>query len=201
MRVVYLLVCLVLLVGCTPSVPGPSPSAPSPSAVSPTPSLSPSLSPSPSPTVVESFPPAPASESGEIADIRAGWEAYESTMDMYFRDPDLKDWSALVVVTADGETERSMDDIATTRELNLKQRGQAIYREVSIGKPKTAADGSRSAVVSYCFDPTRLDLVDTGTGNSVPRTLEDTLVSEVTMKLFPDGSWRAVGYTSEFQPC
>ena len=202
MRVVYLLVCLVLLVGCTPSVPGPSPSTPSPSAVSPTPSLSPSLSPSPSPTVVESFPPAPASESGELADIRAGWEAYESTRDMYYRDPDLKDdFYALSIVTTGGETSRAVGAIAKAREMNLKQRGHAIFRDVVIDDPVTDKNGVRSAVVNYCEDPSQLDIIDTKTGESIPRTLDDTLVSRVTMHLMPDGSWRAALYESTFKPC
>ena len=200
MRVFYLLVCLVLLVGCTPSVPGPSPSAPSPSAVSPTPSLSPSLSPSPSPTVVESFPPAPASESGEIADIRAGWEAYESTRDMYYRDPDLKDdFYALSIVTTGGETSRAVGAIAKAREMNLKQRGHATFREVVIDDPTTDENGVRRAVVHYCSDPVRLDMVDTKTGESVPRS--KTLAAQVTMELVPDGSWRASDYASKFEPC
>ena len=200
MRVFYLLVCLVLLVGCTPSVPGPSAPPPS-SAVGSTPSRSPSPSPSPSPTAVESFPPAPGSESGEIADIRAGWEAYESTRDMYYRDPDLKDWDALVAVTVGDEISRAMEAIATAREMNLKQRGDAIFRDVEISKPKTDADGTRSAVVSYCHDPTRLDLIDTSTDDSVIRTLEDTVVARATMWLLPDGSWRAARLESKFEPC
>ena len=200
MRVVYLLVCLVLLVGCTPSVPGPSPSTPSPSAVSPTPSLSPSLSPSPSPTVVESFPPAPGAESGEIADIRAGWEAYESTRDMYFRDLDFDDdFYALAVVTTGSETGYSVADIASAREKGIEQRGDAIFRDVVIGVPETGSDGVRSAIVSYCHDPSRLGLVNTSTGESVPRSR--TLKAQVTMQLMPDGSWRAAGYESEFKPC
>lgn len=200
MRIVTGLACLVLLAGCTPAAP-PSTPPPSTSSPTPTPTPSPSPSPSPSPTPVESFPPAPPSEKGEKADIRAGWEAYESAMDLYYRDPDLMDWTALNKVTSGRETSRAIGDIVTTREMNIKQRGDAIYRDVVIGKPKTDSDGVRSAVVTFCFDPTQLDLIDTKTGDPVPRTSADTLVSQVTMQLFPDGSWLATGYASEIKPC
>ncbi len=198
MRIVTGLACLVLLAGCTPAAP-PSTPPPSTSSPTPTPTPSPSPSPSPSPTPVESFPPAPPSEKGEKADIRAGWEAYESARDLYYRDPDLTDWTALNKVTVGSEISRAMGAIATAREMNLKQRGQRIFRDVEIRKAKTSADGVRSVVVSYCSDPSQLDMVDTKTGESVPRS--ETLAAEVTMQLQPDGSWRAALYTSEFTPC
>jgi hypothetical protein len=56
-------------------------------------------------------------------------------------------------------------------------------------------------VVSYCHDPTQLDLIDTSTGESVTRTLEDTVVALATMQLVPDGSWRAARLESKFEPC
>ncbi len=199
MRFVCLLACLVLLVGCTSTTPSP-PSSSLPSTASLTPSPTPSPSPSPSPTAVESFPPAPPSESGEVADIRAGWEAYESTRDMYYRDPDLKDdFYALSIVTTGGETSRAVGAIAKAREMNLKQRGHATFREVVIDDPTTDENGVRRAVVHYCSDPVRLDMVDTKTGESVPRS--KTLAAQVTMELVPDGSWRASDYASKFEPC
>ncbi|HMR13800.1 MAG TPA: hypothetical protein PKE42_08720 [Arachnia sp.] len=120
---------------------------------------------------------------------------------MYYRDPELTDWGALEAVTFGGETSRAMGDIADAREMNLKQRGDAIFRDVVIDEPKTNSDGARHSVVSYCEDPSHLDLVNTSTGDPVPRTLEDTLVSRVTMRLLPDGSWRATLYESKFQQC
>ena len=65
----------------------------------------------------------------------------------------------------------------------------------------TDKNGVRSAVVNYCEDPSQLDIIDTKTGESIPRTLDDTLVSRVTMHLMPDGSWRAALYESTFKPC
>lgn len=199
MRIVTGLACLVLLAGCTPAAPPSTPTpTPSPS-LSPSPTPSPSPSPSPSPTPVESFPPAPPSEKGEKADIRAGWEAYESARDLYYRDPELTDWTALNKVTIGSETSRAMGSIAAAREKNLMQRGDSVFRDVVISKPKTNSDGVRTATVSYCHDPSQLDMVDTVTGESTPRT--KTLIAEVTMELLPDGIWRASGYTSKFEPC
>ncbi|MFT3889064.1 MAG: hypothetical protein QM713_13000 [Arachnia sp.] len=120
---------------------------------------------------------------------------------MYYRDPDLKDWEALGRVTTGDERPRAMARIARTRESNLQQRGDAIYREVVIDKPKTSSDGVRTAEVSYCFDPTRLDMINTETGEPVPKTLDDTLTSRVTMQLLPDGSWRAAAYESRPERC
>ncbi|HMS36349.1 MAG TPA: hypothetical protein PKA93_04235 [Arachnia sp.] len=118
---------------------------------------------------------------------------------MYYRDPDLKDWQPLANVTTGLETGRAMDGIMAAREMNLMQRGEAIFRNVEIGKPKTDAEGIRSAVVSYCHDPSQLDVVDVSTGDPVQRT--KTLAARVTMQLFPDESWRAARDTSEFEPC
>ncbi len=136
-----------------------------------------------------------------MGDVRAGWEAYESARDMYYRDPELTDWGALEAVTFGGETSRAIGAIATARDMNLKQRGDSIFRDVVVGEPKTDSSGVRSSVVSYCHDPTRLDLVDTSTGEPVERTLADTVVASATMQLVPDGSWRVAKLESRFELC
>lgn len=118
---------------------------------------------------------------------------------MYYRDPELTDWGALEAVTFGGETSRAIGAIATARDMNLKQRGHATFRDVVIDEPITDDEGARRAVVNYCSDPSRLDMVDAETGISVERSR--TLVAQVTMQLMPDGSWRAVDYTSSFTSC
>ncbi|MBK7819671.1 MAG: hypothetical protein IPJ61_00995 [Tessaracoccus sp.] len=120
---------------------------------------------------------------------------------MYYRDPDLTDWEALGRTTTGDERPGAIADISEAREMNLKQLGDAIFRDVEIGTPETGSDGVRSAVVSYCEDPSKLDLVDTSTGEPVVRTAQDTLASRVTMHLLPDGTWRAALYESVFQQC
>lgn len=200
MRVVYLLVCLVLLVGCTPSVPGPSPSAPSPSAVSPTPSRSPSPSPSPSPTAVESFPALPTGMDPEKSAVLEGWQAYELAVDKHKKDPSLTDYRAVEITTGGEETSRVVGAIAGLREKGWRRTGDVVSRFVSIDGPVTSSEGVREALVTYCVEPGYSWTVEIETGKTVVQQ-DETLLAQVRMQLMPDGSWRAFWYGSEFRPC
>ena len=110
-RIALSLMCVGLLVACTPEEPvqtSPPPtstvstvSTPSPSPTTSAPSAVATPSPSPSPTAVESFPPPPATESPEQAAVRAAWTEYYTQFAKYAADPGLGDLTELTMLVTD----------------------------------------------------------------------------------------------------
>lgn len=198
-----------LLAGCTPE-PAPEPS-PTPTQVTttetPTPSptpTTPSPEPTPTPTAIESFPDDTTGDSPAQAEVRAGWQKFESTIDKYARDPELNDLTEIQHVTTGQEATDSVTGIVRLRENNLKREGDLIMRDTQISEPAANADGVMTSEVSYCFDPTHLRTVDVATGEQGGENAirpDQTMKVKVLMEQLPDGSWRAALTETELTPC
>lgn len=155
----------------------------------------------PSPTFSRSYPPPDPDETEEQRAIREGWEAYREVWDKYDKDPTLTDWTEIQEVTTGGETEQTIQMITHLREQNLRAVGDTVFKEVLVGEPALAADGSLVATVTSCLDPSQQYLVDIDTGERSDSGLSETLREIVTMALREDGVWRASWYENELAPC
>ena len=178
-RILVGLVGAALLAGCTPEAPATSSPAPTPSVGSsaPAPSLeppspfpsaspseSPSPSPSPSPTAVESFPPAPATETPEQAEIRAAWMKYWEVYDKFAADPTLSDLTETQMVTAGEESVHIRQSVQELRDEGLVALGGWVFRNIEIGETTTDSTGQPKVEIKFCVDRTGLRVVDAATG-------------------------------------
>ena len=192
------LAVVALAAGCTPDVaPTSSPSV----FVSPTVSASPSVSPSPSPTAVESFPPAPASESPEQAAIRAAWMEYWSVFGKFAGDPTLTDLTDTQRITT-GEAQNSIiDTIRSLREANIRFLGGLAFSAIEIQEPTQRPDGLRESVVTYCLDRSAVKNVDATTGTAIENTGPLTWQETVSMVEGLDSTWRVAAIRGGEDPC
>ena len=195
----------ILLAGCTPDTqptqtPSTSPSSVTSSAA-PTPSPSPTAS--PSQTVIESFPDTPTSESPVQAEIRSAWEAYETTMDKFARDPALNDLTEIQYVTTGQEATDAVQGVVRLRQNNLMRKGTVVFRDAVISEPTTNTDGVTTSEINYCFDPANLQTVDVDTGQPGENVIQpdQTMKIKVIMEQMPDGSWRAALSETELAKC
>ena len=192
------LAVVALAAGCTPAVaPTGSPSV----FASPTASATPSPTPSPSPTAVESFPPAPATESPEQAEIRAAWMDYWGAFDRFARDPDLSDLSDTQRVTTGEAQDTILTALRGLREANMRTMGGLLFRDVEVEDPSRESDGLEFAIVQYCLDRSGVENIDTVTGERV--AIEGPLTWPETMRLEKglDGRWRAAQIRSGAGSC
>lgn len=189
---------VVLATACTSTEPSTSPStaassvAPSSSSPAPT---------SASPSAFETFEPAPAGETGEIAAIRSGFEKFQTTMWLYSIDPDLMDMTQLnAVATGDGEA-TAWSLITETRAAGRKPVGDVRYYNITITPPATNAQGVRLSKVNYCADPTGLKVLDIKTGELVEGLTPTKVPYVLTMELMSDDSWRVSEYSDGDHSC
>ena len=190
------LAVVALAAGCTPDVaPTSSPSV----FVSPTVSASPSVSPSPSPTAVESFPPAPATESAEQAAIRAAWMEYWRVYEKFAADPSLTDLTELQNLTDGEESSAVMSSIQSLREAGRFTKGGWQFREVVVEHP---IDGrGEQAKVSYCLDRSRLVIADIATDLPISGPQPGNLMETATLEQGPDGMWRVALRRNQESTC
>ena len=190
------LAVVALAAGCTPAVaPTGSPSV----FASPTASATPSPTPSPSPTAVESFPPAPATESPEQAEIRAAWMEYWRVYEKFASDPSLTDFTELQNLVDGEETTVALQSIQNLRESGRRTDGGLLFRDAVVGVPAGSAS-SRTVTVTYCLDRSNLAIVDAETGSSIgdplPNLRETASLSEGT-----DGAWRVTQIRNVEEAC
>lgn len=186
---------IVLVTACTPTEPSASPatasSSAAPSVSSPTPT---------SPSAFETFEPAPAGESGEIAAIRAAFEQFQTTTWLYSTDPDLLDMTQLNEVST-GEGTRVAWELITEGRLSERLPSGALrYYNISITPPATNAQGVRLSQVSYCADPSNLKVTDIKTGEDID-VARNPVPLVLTMQLMSDDSWRVSDYNDGEHQC
>lgn len=204
-RILVGLVGAALLAGCTPEAPATSSPAPTPSvessapapsveAPSPSPSASPSESPSPSqspsPTAVESFPPAPAIETPEQAEIRAAWMKYWEVYDKFAADPTLSDLTETQHVTSGEESVVIIQSIQELRDAGLIAKGGWAFREVVVGEAATNAAGTHTAEIQYCADRSSLRIIEEATLQPPAGEPLQNLLETATLERGADSVWR-----------
>lgn len=194
------LAALALVAGCTPDVaPTGSPSVfPSPT-VSATPSPTPT--PSPSPSAVESFPPAPATESPDQAAIREAWMEYWRIHHKFSADPTLSDLTETQNITTGDQQNLILDSISQLREAKLRTLGGLQFRSVSVGSPTVDAGTKRTAVITYCVDRSELRLENYDTGETMTAPGAPTFFETTTMQEGLDGRWRVAMILNEEAAC
>ncbi|MHA6525813.1 hypothetical protein [Tessaracoccus sp. G1721] len=191
------LAVVALAVGCTPDV---TPTASPTVSVSPTPAQSPSPTPSPSPTAVESFPPAPATESPDQAAIRAAWMEYWEVRSRFVADPTLTDLSETQRVTTGEAEDLILASIRNLRNAGQRSVGGLEFRGVNVGVPREEVGGLAQADVTYCLDRSNVQLLDSsGAPVAVegPTTLDET----ATLERGQDGVWRVALIRNEAAQC
>ena len=191
------LAVLALVAGCTPDVaPTGSPSV----FPSPTVSASASPTPSPSPSAVESFPPAPATESPEQAAIRAAWMEYWRVYEKFAADPSLSDLTETQQVTTGEAQNVILDAIGQLRDDNTAFLGGWQFRDVIVAVPSDGGSGEPTSELTYCVDRSRMRLENTETGvvseQSLPSLRETAL-----MKQGKDGRWRLAERRNQEEAC
>ena len=193
-----------LLAGCTTNAQPtqtPIPTAVATTSAPATPTAS--MGASPSPSEVEWFPDTPTTESPVQAEIRSAWEAYETTMDKFARDPELNDLTEIQYVTTGQEATDAVQVIVRLRENNLMRKGNVTFRDAVIAEPVTNTDGVTTSEVNYCFDPAHLQTLDIDTGQPGENAIrpDQTMKVTVVMEQMPDGSWRAALSETELALC
>ena len=214
-RILVGLVGAALLAGCTPEAPATSSPAPTPSvessapapsveAPSPSPSASPSESPSPSqspsPTAVESFPPAPATETPEQAEIRAAWMKYWDVRVKFTSDPTLNDLTETQQVTTGEASQEIIETITALRSSDRRSLGGYVFRDVVVGVPPTSSAESSTTEISYCVDRSEQVVLDSS-GQEQPIVGPTTLREVTTLQLEADGVWRVMMSRNEAAEC
>ena len=204
MRVVAVVSCLVLLVGCSPAEepsPSPSPTAVTPSpSPTPTPSSIPSVSPSPSPspTAVESYPADLPTGDPESAAIIAGWQEYFRVLDKFAADPfGYTDFSETQYVLTVDAANMIIEQIERMRLARLRSDGGFIFRNVDLTEVSEGSDGARTATVTYCVDAAQLRVFNLDTGERLPRA--GTLQETAQMEQGRDGKWRLSGLSTNLR--
>lgn len=208
--------------GASSSVPTTTSASVRPSApesVSASPSMSPSLSPDssldpspdPSPSASsslssghESFPPAPAEESEEVAAIREGWEEYEREDDRFRKDSSLSDFSSLVQTTTGVRTERAISSIRSWREAGVIRVGDLSFRDLAIEAPRQGASGEWQARLTVCKDFTKQQRVVEATGKEYRVEGKEnvaTMRGHYTMQRTDDGRWVVADVEGQAEPC
>lgn len=213
-RILVGLVGAALLAGCTPEAPATSSPAPTPSvessapapsveAPSPSPSASPSESPSPSqspsPTAVESFPPAPATETPEQAEVRAAWMNYNTQFSRYAATPELSDLTDLTELVTDVELPETIGHLQRIREAGEVLVGGFTYRDVQVTVPHPELGTVDTAMVAYCVDRSALVIQDVDTQELISRELSN-LEEQSTFKLVGD-RWLLDGLRNRQSEC
>ena len=195
MRVVAVVSCLVLLVGCSPAEepsPSPSPTAVTPSpSPTPTPSSIPSVSPSPSPspTAVESYPADLPTGDPESAAIIAGWQEYQRVLEKFAADPlGFSDFSETQYVTTGEAANVILDEMQMLRNERLRSEGGLVFRDVTLTIIGTGESGAREATLDYCLDVNALRVFYVDTGEQLPRS--GTYTETTTMEQGADAKWR-----------
>ena len=192
------LAVVALAVGCTPDVaPTSSPSV----FVSPTVSSSPSVSPSPSPTAVESFPPAPATESAEQAAIRAAWMEYWRVYEKFAADPSLADWTETQYVTTEEEATLIIQALGELRDNGWRSLGGRAFRDVVIAEDVPNQQEADTAEVRYCLDRSGVTLVDAETETAVIVDVPPTFLETATLRRGLDGKWRVAMIRNQPAAC
>ena len=191
------LAALALVAGCTPdAAPTGSPSV----FPSPTVSASASPTPSPSPSAVESFPPAPATESPDQAAIRAAWMEYWDVRSRFVADPTLTDLSETQRVTTGEAEDLILNSIRNLRNAGHRSVGGLEFRGISIGVARESDGGLAHADVTYCLDRSKVQLLDSS-GEAVivegPTTLKET----ATLERGLDDVWRVALIRNEAAEC
>lgn len=172
-----------------------------PVSMSPSASPSPTPSPSPSPSAWESFPPAPATESPEQAEIRAAWLKYCDVRARFAADPSQSDWSETQRVTTGEEANSILTELGALRNDGLRSLGGLRFRDIVVGEPTQRPDGVTEAVITYCVDRTDVKLVDTKTGEPLAVEEPFTLVETATLELGLDHVWRVALTRNQVKPC
>ena len=204
MRVVAVVSCLVLLVGCSPAEepsPSPSPTAVTPSP-SPTPSSIPSVSPSPSPspTAVESYPADLPTGDPESAAIIAGWQEYQRVSDKFTADPfGYTDFSETQNVSTGDEANSIIRDVEVFRQRRHRTDGGMVFRDVTLIGVAPGPSGVREATLTYCIDVNALRVFHIDTGEPIERS--GTYFETTTMQEGKDGKWRVSLMRNEEVPC
>jgi hypothetical protein len=193
------LAALALVAGCTPDVaPTGSPSVfPSPT-VSATPSPTPT--PSPSPSAVESFPPAPATESPDQAAIRAAWMEYWRVYEKFAADPSLTDWTETQYVTTEEEAALIIQALGELRDNGWKSLGGRVFRDVVVTEVPNQQEAG-TAEISYCLDRSGVSLLDAETGTAVTVDVPPTFLETATLRVGLDGKWRVAMIRNEPAAC
>ena len=195
MRVVAVVSCLVLLVGCSPAEepsPSPSPTAVTPSpSPTPTPSSIPSVSPSPSPspTAVESYPADLPTGDPESAAIIAGWQEYFRVLDKFAADPfGYTDFSETQYVSTGDAANLIIEQIEGMRRLRLRSEGGFVFRDLSVTPSDPGPENATRAILEYCVDFGHLQVYNLDTGERLPRS--GTYQETATMEQGKDTKWR-----------
>lgn len=192
------LAALALVAGCTPDgAPTGSPSV----FPSPTVAASPSPTPSPSPSAVESFPPAPATESPEQAAIRAAWMEYWRIHHKFTGDPTLSDLTETQQITAGEQQNQILDLIGNLRDQRLRVIGGLEFRDIVVGQPAADGQDARTAVVTYCLDRRNLMLENYATGEALKAPGAPTFREETTLTEGLDSRWRVLMIRNEEAAC
>ncbi|MDU7359999.1 MAG: hypothetical protein E7L00_02150 [Propionibacteriaceae bacterium] len=203
-------VAVLLVSACQPGPPNeptiddaPTPSPTVTPTAAPTTSVPPSAtpSPSPSPTAWESFPPPDADEIADVAAIRKAWETYQSTLDKYAKDPSLKNFDEMTLLTGGEELSNVVHSIGRMRDDGLYWSGHLRFSSVKIAEPTTRNDGVRVGTVTACKDFTAIEVLDQRTGKPATGYPEGYFASKLTVTSFleqaPNGKWLVTGGSAE----
>lgn len=190
----------LLLAGC--GVAEPTPSATGADSLTPSSSTHGSPSESPTSSATEaSFEPAPSGESEEVAAVRAAFEQFEEIRYLYATHPGLDDWTELNKVSTGMGTSAAVKSIMDGRQAGIIPTGRARFYAINISDPTKNVDGKTLSVVTYCTDPTSLDLVYVDTGEPMENPRTDPYPRKAVMELMPDQTWRVADYQDGDHSC
>lgn len=136
-----------------------------------------------------------------MAAIRKAWETYQSTLDKYAKDPSLKNFDEMTLLTGGEELSNVAHSLGRMRDDGLYWSGDLRFSSVQISEPTTRNDGVRVGTVTACKDFTAIEVLDQKTGKPATGYPEGYFASKLTVTSFleqaPNGKWLVTGGSAE----